>query len=130
MTKSNLLQIAETIKKTAIPEIIDLYAPSLGTTYESQYLGKPILLYVNSRGEPLALYYQKVMYRFASTEKKRMHQMKEFYTGRNCDTQVYLYNNTRMVAFQDEEGVVHYDKTDNPVYGDYCTVIPLPLPPA
>ena len=126
MTKSNLLQVAENIKKTAIPEIIDLYAPSLGTIYESQFLGEPILLYVNSRGEPLALYYRYVMYRFASTEVKRRHQMMEFYYGCKCETQVFLYPNERNVVYKDIYGVVHYDKTDNPVYGDYCTVIPLP----
>lgn len=126
MTRTYLLQVAESIKLTTIPKQLDVLAPSLGSTYETKFLGKPILLYVNSRGEPLAIYYKKVMYCFASTSKERIYIMKEFYDSLQCNTKVFLYTNPRSVAYSDEEGIVHYSKTDNPMYGDYSSVIPLP----
>lgn len=126
MTRTYLLQVAESIKKTAIPKFLDPLAPALGTTYETKFLGNKILLYVNSRGEPLAIYHKKVMYVFSTTSTQRVHIMKDFYEALNCNTKVFLYNNDKHISFRDDEGTVHYDNSSNPMYGDYSTLIPLP----
>ena len=126
MTRSYMLQLAETIKRFSPPIIVDFNDPSLGVIYQSRFLGKPITLYVNSRAEPIAIFHNKIMYVFHTTSNSKLRVMREYYEGLGCHTKVLLYPNSRYLAFKDSEGEVHYTQETTPSYGDYSTVLPLP----
>ena len=126
MTKTYMLELAETIKKIGLPDFVDPIAPSFGMTYKTKYCGKPIMLYTNKTGRPIAIYYKNVMYVLGTTDPSRSRTIRELYDLNQCTTKVFLYPNDKHMAFRDEEGPVKYEKDTNPMYGDYATLIPLP----
>ena len=129
MTKTYMLELAETIKRTTSPHVIDNIAPSLGIFYHSKFLGFPITLYTSKLGTPIAIYHKQVMYCLNTVDPVRATIVRDTYKALECHTKVFLYNNAHSILFTDEEGTVHYEPKTSPKYGDYEQLIPLPTVP-
>lgn len=129
MTKTYMLELAESIKRTTPPHVIDNIAQSLGSFYYSKFLGFPITLYTSKLGTPVAIYYKQVMYCLTTVDKVRAAIVRDTYNALKCHTKVFLYDNAHSILYRDEEGVVHYEPKTSPKYGDYAQLIPLPTVP-
>lgn len=126
MTRTYLINLANQVRERPT----DSYpsANNHGMVYEGRFMRKPIHCLYSTRGVLVCVHYNRVLYLVNNTGKTAINfDVRQFYQDHICNTKVYLYQNSGLILFIDEDGKFGCDASINKSFDcDYKDLIPLP----
>lgn len=126
MTRTCLVKIANQVRDSPIDSYPSAY--NHGIVYEGRFMRKPIHCLYTLRGILVAVHYKRVLYLITAIGTTAIRfDISQLYKDHQCNTKVYLFQNSYHLSFIDEEGRYGSEVSVNKSHDcDYTDLIPLP----